>query len=231
MKHPPRWPRWPRPPRSGGTKRSHPLAPAALLLACLLGACGPAAAPAPAPPPAPAAGPAQQGEAAGATRVGLPVRLTIPAIQVDAAIEQVGQTATGTMDVPQRFEDTGWYRFGPRPGEPGGAVITGHVDSKTAPAVFWLLHTLVPGDTIIVDADDGARRTFVVTEVTTYGREELPLDRIFESRTGTQLNLITCDRASAFDQARREYAGLTVVYAELATERARGPAGHARRAF
>ncbi len=186
-----------------------------LLLASLLAACGtvaspPATAPSlPAPPAAPAAEPAQPA-------AGLPVRLSIPAIAVDAAIEPVGQTPQGAMDVPRGYDSTGWYQYGPRPGEPGSAVITGHVDSPTAPAVFWDLRSVTPGVELLVETNDGVTHRFVVTEVTVYPREELPLDRIFERASGTYLNLITCDQDSPFDKTRREYGRLLVVYADAA---------------
>ncbi|MDP9370866.1 MAG: class F sortase, partial [Chloroflexota bacterium] len=100
---------------------------------------------------------------------GLPVRLSIPAIAVAAAVEPVGQTPEGAMDVPRGYDSTGWYQYGPRPGAPGSAVITGHVDSPTAPAVFWDLRALTPGEAIVVESADGSRHRFVVTAVASQG--------------------------------------------------------------
>ncbi|MHB8645371.1 MAG: class F sortase, partial [Thermomicrobiales bacterium] len=94
--------------------------------------------------------------------VGTPVRLTIAAINVDAAIEAVGLTADGTVDTPQTPDDTAWYQLGPRPGEPGNAVIVGHVDSSAGGAVFWDLRTLTPGSMIVVVSDDGVTHQFVM---------------------------------------------------------------------
>src|SRR5690348_15382799 len=42
---------------------------------------------------------------------GLPVRIKIPAIGVDAAIEYVGLTPDGLMDVPKKWENTAWYQL------------------------------------------------------------------------------------------------------------------------
>jgi hypothetical protein len=69
--------------------------------------------------------------------VGLPVRLRIPAIAVDAAVEHVGLTPDGAMDVPASYADVAWYTLGPKPGEPGNAAIAGHLDSPTARTAFW----------------------------------------------------------------------------------------------
>jgi sortase (surface protein transpeptidase) len=48
----------------------------------------------------------------------------------------------------------GWFTGGPMPGQLGPAVIAGHVDSRTGPAVFHRLRDLRPGDQIRVR--DGA---------------------------------------------------------------------------
>lgn len=149
--------------------------------------------------------------------VGQPVRLKIPAINVDAPVEDVGQAPDGAMDVPKDFNDTAWYDLGARPGERGNAVVAGHVDSTTGRAVFWDLHKLVSGDQIVVVGDDGVERQFVVTALEAYARADVPLDRIFGPTTETHLNVITCDANSVFDQTRKEYGGNLVVYARAAS--------------
>lgn len=149
-------------------------------------------------------------------QIGMPVRLRLPTINVDAAVEQVGLAPDGSMDVPKDFSEAAWYRLGPRPGEPGNAVIDGHVDSTTGWAVFWDLRRLTRGDPIVVVGDDGVERRFVVTGWEKYARQDVPIGRVFGPTTGIHLNLITCDQASTFDFTRREYAGNLIVYAEAA---------------
>jgi hypothetical protein len=146
---------------------------------------------------------------------GVPVRLQIPAIAVDATVETVGLTLDGLMDVPKQYDDVGWYAFGPRPGAPGNAVITGHVDSTSGPAVFWRLRRLVPGQVLGVVGDDGVTHQFVVTAVARYQRADAPLERIFGAAAGAHLNLITCDPDTHFDPGSDEYAGSIVVYTDL----------------
>lgn len=154
------------------------------------------------------------GAPAASARVGQPVRIKIPVIGVDAAVEQVGKTPDGAMDVPHDYNDTAWYQPGPRPGEPGNAVIDGHVDSTTGKAVFWDLRRLTPGDQIVVVGDDGKERRFVVTGLEAYAHTDVPLDRVFGASPGAHLNLITCDQTSRFDYTQRQYAGNIVVYAD-----------------
>jgi hypothetical protein len=147
-------------------------------------------------------------------RAGQPVRIKIPTIGVDAVVEQVGKTPDGAMDVPHDYSETAWYDLGPRPGEPGNAVIDGHVDSTTGKAVFWDLRKLTHGDQIIVVGDDGVERHFAVSGVEAYPHTDVPLDRVFGASPGVHLNLITCDQTSMFDYTQRQYASNLVVYAD-----------------
>jgi sortase (surface protein transpeptidase) len=146
--------------------------------------------------------------------VGVPVRLSIPTIQVDAAVEPAGLTASGAMEEPSAPDLLAWYAFGPRPGEPGNAVVAGHVDWTTRLAVFWHLRDLRPGDIVRVAADDGVTRTFLVTRVATYPNDHLPLIDVFGAASGAHLNLVTC--AGAFDPGSRRYEETLVVSADYA---------------
>jgi len=145
---------------------------------------------------------------------GVPVRLKIPSINVDAAIENVGLTADNLMEVPKQYDEAAWYQLGPRPGERGNAVISGHVDSTKGIALFWELRKLAPGDTIGVVGDDGIARQFVVTTLERYAPADAPLTRIFGAADGVHLNLITCDADTPFNPASGAYTGYLLVYAD-----------------
>src|SRR5687768_1091778 len=67
--------------------------------------------------------------------IGPPSLLTIPTLDINAAIEHVGLDQQKRMDVPQDVNNVAWYKLGPLPGQPGNAVLAGHLDSKTGPAV------------------------------------------------------------------------------------------------
>lgn len=145
--------------------------------------------------------------------VGMPARLTIPAIGVDAAVEQVGQTADGAMATPGNPWNVAWYGPGTRPGMLGNAVMAGHVDyAGIGPVVFWNLRTLAPGAEVWVTADDGARRRFIVRAVETYPADSAPLERIFGATSEVNLNLISC--IGDFDPASRSYDRRIVVYTQ-----------------
>src|SRR3989344_3473099 len=97
--------------------------------------------------------------------LGSPIRLKIPKINVDAAVEYVGLTPDGAMDVPKSQDDVAWYEPGTRPGEKGSAVIAGHYGWKGGePSVFDSLYTLRKGDKLTIEDDKGEIITFVVRE-------------------------------------------------------------------
>jgi hypothetical protein len=140
-----------------------------------------------------------------------PVRIEIPAIGVRAPVVRLGLNEDRTLEVPTDFGDAGWWSGGPRPGEPGPAVIAGHVDSYTGPAVFFRLPELDPGDTIIVGRRDGSRARFTVRGSEQYPKARFPTARVYGRTTGPTLRLITC--GGAFDQSTGHYLDNTVVYA------------------
>ncbi len=142
---------------------------------------------------------------------GDPVRVTVPAIGVDAAIEPVALLPDGAMETPE-FGLAGWYSPGPKPGEPGPSVVVAHVDSKAnGPDVFYRLRELAPGDQVTVHYRDTAT-TFVVTGKEQAAKTALPTDRIWNGATTPVLRLITC--GGAFDRAAGRYLDNVIVYAD-----------------
>lgn len=147
----------------------------------------------------------------------VPVTLTIPAIGVDAAVESVGRTADGAMDIPRQAQNGAWYRLGAAPGQEGTAVIAGHLDTaRGGPAVFYELGDLRPGDEIQVTDSDGITHTFAVDRVARYAYDDAPLAQIFGFQPGAHLNLITC--AGSWNRAERSYSERLVVFTTLVGE-------------
>lgn len=148
--------------------------------------------------------------------IGLPVRLKIPAIDVDAKVQSVGLTATGRMGIPSNFTDVAWYKLNPRPGQSGSAVIDGHLDNaRDANAVFARLNELKSGDEVFVVDEKNIELKFIVLGSVVYNDISAPLNEIFDkSGSVAKLNLITCD--GAWDQEKKNYDKRLVVYTELA---------------
>lgn len=142
---------------------------------------------------------------------GMPTRVAIPAIGVDAPIVPVGLRPDNTMQTPD-FGLAGWYQPGPKPGQPGPAVVVAHVDSKAnGPDVFFRLRELNPDDQIIVHYPGGTR-TFAVTATEQAAKTRLPAERIWNSTTAAVLRLITC--GGAFDRTAGSYLDNVIVYAD-----------------
>lgn len=145
--------------------------------------------------------------------VGLPVRLTIPALGVSVAVEYVGVAADGNMGVPKGPEGVAWFKFGPRPGESGSAVIAGHFGWKDdIPAVFDSLDTLKKGDRIYSEDTQGTETVFIVRESKLYD-PKADAKEVFESSDGkAHLNLVTCE--GVWDAASKSYSKRLVVFAD-----------------
>ena len=135
----------------------------------------------------------------------------IPAIDVvDAPVVAVGVRPDAEMEVPAG-DHVGWYRFGPRPGDAGSAVLAAHVAFDGREGLFRRLGELEAGDRLSVVFDDGTAREFEAVERAQYGKDQLPLDRIFAEQGGATLALVTC--GGTFDRSLRSYADNVVVYA------------------
>ncbi len=143
----------------------------------------------------------------------MPVRLVIPALHINASVEDVGFDLDGGMASPSGPDNVGWFAPGFRPGDPGSAVIAGHVDWVDRAAVFWFVKDLAPGDEVDVIYDDGSSAAFAVDEVDSYTDTDAPLDDIFAASDLPHLNLPTC--GGIFNRLTHNYDHRTVVYTTL----------------
>ena len=87
-----------------------------------------------------------------------PLGISIPAAGVEGPVDSVRAVA-GQLEIPPPGR-AGWYRGGPRPGEPGRAVIVSHVDSQAGPALFAGLRTLRRRTRILVEDRRGGIHRF-----------------------------------------------------------------------
>lgn len=142
-----------------------------------------------------------------------PIQLRIPAINVDAPINPQGLTENGEMEVPDDGETIGWYEPGTKPGGMGNAVLVGHVDDYTGPAIFFNLKKLEVGDEILVDGENGETLTFVVRDKQAYPYDNAPIRQIFGPSSKKQLNLITC--TGLYNRSTNNHEERLVVYTEL----------------
>ena len=135
----------------------------------------------------------------------VPNRLVIDKIGLDTLVVSVGQTRNGNMQVPDSLRKVGWYKYGPKPGEKGNAVIAGHeVNAFNMGAVFDKLDLLKEGDIIKVVSENNDELRFVVTKTAVYKYDEAPLNEIFGPASESNLNLITCQGSFLADLSTKD---------------------------
>ncbi|HEV2059455.1 MAG TPA: class F sortase, partial [Solirubrobacteraceae bacterium] len=142
-----------------------------------------------------------------------PVSIALPAIRVESELEDLRLAADGTLTVPRDAARAGWWSQGVAPGDPGPAVIVGHVDSYDGPGIFLLLHRLQPGDEAVVRRNDGTSVTFVVDAVHQFHKDAFPTDIVYGPTPEPTLRLITC--GGSFDKRTRSYDDNVIVFAHL----------------
>lgn len=142
-----------------------------------------------------------------------PARLEISSINIDAKVKPVGVTDEGNMAIDDSIVDVAWYKDGPKPGEKGSAVISGHYGWKDGvPSVFNEIHTLQKGDKISVFDEQGSRMIFITQRIQKYDPKADTAD-VFLSHDGkSHLNLITCD--GSWNSALNSYTERLVVFAD-----------------
>ncbi|WP_349239667.1 class F sortase [Streptomyces sp. CC208A] len=146
-----------------------------------------------------------------------PRRLRIPALGIDAPVVPRGLDATGAVDPPpyEQAQTVGWYGPGATPGAAGPALLVGHVDTDTRPAVFYGLSAARPGETVRVVRTDGSVAVFTVDDVRVVPREGFDARAVYGPRdpARAELRLITC--GGTFDRAAGMYTANVVVSAYL----------------
>ncbi|MCI3276506.1 class F sortase [Streptomyces cylindrosporus] len=147
----------------------------------------------------------------------LPQRVDIPDLGVQAPVVARGLDRQGAIDPPP-FDQAGvvgWYAAGAKPGAAGTALMVGHVDTETRPAVFYKLSALRPGETVRVVRDDGRVAEFTVDDVQVLSRDRFDARQAYgQHRSGrAELRLITC--GGTFDRASRGYTANVIVSAYL----------------
>jgi hypothetical protein len=149
------------------------------------------------------------GPATTVDRPAEPAHLSIPELDVHADVERVGSTTTG-IEVPQ-VGRAGWFDEGPRPGEPGRAVVIGHLDSQNGPGLFALLPGVKPGADISVTDTSGAVHRFQVIGKAQVPKANFPTGAVYGPSDRPVLVLITC--GGTWNTATAGYDDNVIVYA------------------
>jgi hypothetical protein len=143
----------------------------------------------------------------------VPLPVSIPSIDIDSALMDLGLNSDGTLEVPPGAFPAGWFLGAPTPGELGPAIIVGHVDWAGEPGVFFDLHLLTRGDVVTLARADGSSARLQVTRVARFAKDEFPTTAVYGDIDHAGLRLITC--GGEFDLLAGSYRDNIVVFAEL----------------
>ncbi|MEV6792049.1 class F sortase [Streptomyces sp. NPDC051320] len=170
------------------------------------------------PPVTSAAGAPHAGPSAASKPAPLPptapTKLAIPALVIEAPVVGLELNPQGQLNTPpmSKPHEVGWYRDGPSPGAEGTAVIVGHRDTRTGPAIFLNLNALHPGDLINITRADDRTAVFSVDSVKTYKKKDFPDAKVYGDNGRPELRLLTC--GGHFDP-KTGYGANVVVFAHL----------------
>ncbi|MET8991219.1 class F sortase [Nonomuraea wenchangensis] len=168
------------------------------------------------PGAAPVTGPLPVGVVARPMRAARPTAVYIPSVGVAAPLMELGLDARGAIQNPPLDHPNlaGWYRYAPVPGQRGAAVITGHLDTRSGPAVFTRLKDVRRGDQVQVLRADRSVAVFVVDRVEHAPKSGFPARKVYGKLSYPGLRLVTC--GGTFDRRAHSYRDNTIVYAHLA---------------
>jgi sortase (surface protein transpeptidase) len=147
-----------------------------------------------------------------------PVAISIPDLGIDQRLIGLRVSPDGTMQVPGNGSDIGWWSKGPAPGEPGAAVLAGHVVLGGAPAVFARLGELADGAEVTVRRADGSVAGYRVTGREQFPKDDFPDDQIYRLDGPSALHLVTC--GGEINPATGRYRDNVIVVAEPVSDTA-----------
>lgn len=142
-----------------------------------------------------------------------PVRIRIPAIGVDMAVQPEGLDESGAMALPPNPVDAAWYRYGSWPGSAGGAtVIAAHVDSLDyGRGPLARLPEATAGTEVLVTGADGREHRYLVQDGGMVRKPEVAWDAVFDRSGPARLTIVSC--GGEFDYDRRTYLDNVIVNA------------------
>ncbi|MGE5393013.1 MAG: class F sortase [Candidatus Saccharibacteria bacterium] len=150
----------------------------------------------------------------------LPVSIRIATIGLNTSLVKTGLESDGSLHVPSDPGQAGWYTGGPKPGEKGPAVITGHYDSAAGPGVFYSLKKAAVGDTVTIAESDGSELSFRIDRKELYLQDDFPTQAVYGPIDGPGLRVITC--AGTYNPATKHYSHDLVVFASLVSVKTPG---------
>lgn len=140
--------------------------------------------------------------------------LNIPSIGLHTKLDKTQLDSDGHLMVPSNPHQAAWYENGPRIGQSGTALITGHLDSAAEPGVFYNLHKIAVGDEIHIGLENGLVAKYTVDKAVSYPQNNsFPWSEVYSETGPSQIRIITCD--GVYSSQTKHYSQNLVVYATL----------------
>ena len=144
----------------------------------------PSLSPPPSATPSPSPTPRVMGE--------VPVRVRIPALEVDAEIQDTGVEESGRMEVVASAFIISWLRDSAIPGNDGNSILAGHNRWAGQDGHLIDMDTLTVGDALEIEYADGEKRTFLLESVFIYALKTAPTAEIMDAGGPARITVITC---------------------------------------
>lgn len=143
-----------------------------------------------------------------------PISLSVDGTSINMTVVPVGVSPDRAMEIPEAFDQAGWYRFGPAPGAAAGtAVIAGHVDTTSEQAPFSQLKTLAPGTAVQVGRRGAPALNYRVVSVELMAKDSFDGGSLFRRYGPHELKIVTC--GGRWLQDRMDYSDNVIVTAAL----------------
>jgi LPXTG-site transpeptidase (sortase) family protein len=148
-----------------------------------------------------------------------PMKVTVPSISASSSLVPTGVLPDGSLDVPPLSQpmQASWYDKSPTPGQPGPAVVLGHVNGNGRPGIFANLDKVKAGEEVMIDRADGQTAVFTVSHVDTVPKDNFPTADVYNDTPDSQVRLITC--GGDLDRAAHSYLSNVIVYGNLTSVR------------
>ncbi len=144
-------------------------------------------------------------------RGAVPMQIRIPSIGVDYPIEYL-EIIEGEMQQPTGADYITWYKETARLGEKGNGLYAGHLNWWNMPeGPFFLLDTLVEGDVVEIDGDDGETYRYIVQWEQAFPIDEEPPAEALGPTEDEVITMVTC--GGQWDASVALYDHRTVVRA------------------
>lgn len=150
--------------------------------------------PSPTPMASESATPSPSPTPTGPLMVAAPVRVRIPALEVNTKVLPVGLDENKAIEIPEDIRLVGWYDLGVPPGvDRGSAVLVAHRDGREqGRGVFYFLGSLKVGDKVYVKTTAGEELPYKVVSRESILKKRLPYEELFAVDGDPRLTLISC---------------------------------------